>query len=520
MKKTRKPMFIALSLMMVLAMLVGCSAPAPAASSAAPATETPAATESAAATETPAATATEAPLDPVEINWYVVNTPQPDNDKVLEAVNKMLSERTKINTTLKLNVLDWGTFQDRINVMLQASEPIDLMFTCGWINSFSALTGRDALYPLDELLDQYGQDIYKHVPKKYFEATRVRGKIRAVPNYQGYPQIKGLDFRADLIDKYGFDYKSVNSMDDLEPYFQTILEKEPGVTPFLPGVDSGVTNFGDEQNRAKYDGFAGAVSYDIANSKLMNSFDVPDTLYARLHDWYKKEFIAKDAASRTVYGDEIKSGNYAVFMNSSYVDDGAKSSKDYGFKVYSIPYVTQAPITTGMVQVCLTAIPVTSKAPDRAMMLLNAVWADQEIYNSLVYGVEGTHWNWNADKTFIEPVENNAYASPIGYQLGTAFRKYPTVSETAEVLKAQEALNESVPPSPLLGFSFDAEPVKNEFSQIDALLAEVSPLLYTGTSDPTELIPQIKDKLNKAGWEKVFAEYQKQLDAWKAANGK
>ena len=513
MKKPRQLLYTVLCLTMALALLAGCATATPAATSAAPSSSAPEATVE--ATETPAA---EPALEPVEINWYVVNTPQPDTEKVLEAANKMLAERTKINATLKLNVLDWGTFQDRINVLLQSGEPMDLMFTCGWINSFTALAGRDALYPMDDLLQKYGQDIYKVVPAKYFEATRIGGKIRAVPNYQGYPQIKGLDFRADLIDKYGFDYKSVKTPADLESYFATILEKEPGVTAFLPGVDSGILNMSD--NQGKYDGLPEGISYDIANNKLVKSLDIPDTLYTRLHDWYTKGYIAKDAASRTVYGDEIKTGNYAVWMNPSYMDDGAKSTKDYGFKVYSIPYVTQSPITTGMVQVCLTAIPSTSKNPDRAMMLLNAVFADQEIYNTLVYGVEGSHWNWNADKTFVEPVENNAYGSPIGYQLGSAFQKYPNASETKEVLEYQESLNESVPPSPILGFSFDTTPVKNECAQIDAIYAEVGPLLYTGTNDPATLIQQLKDRLENAGWQKVFDECQKQLNDWKTANGK
>lgn len=513
MRKPRQFLYTVLCLVMTLALLAGCATASPAATSAPAATTAPAATVEATATPT-----AEPALEPVTINWYVVNTPQPDTDKVLEAFNKMLASKTKLNATLKLNVLDWGTYQDRINVLLQSGEPMDLMFTCGWINSFTALAGRDALYPLDDLLAKYGQDIYKYVPAKYFEATRIGGKIRAVPDYQGYPQIKGLDFRADLVDKYNFDYKSVKTPADLEAFFQTLRDKEPGVTPFLPGIDSGILTL--SETNGKYDGLPEGIWYDVANNNLVNSLDIADNLYARLHDWYKKGFIAKDAASRTVFGDEIKTGNYAVWINPSYMDDGAKSSKDYGFKVYSIPYKTQSPITTGMVQVCLTAIPSTSKNPDRAMMLLNAVFADQELYNTLVYGVEGTHWNWNAEKTFVVPVDNSAYASPIGYQLGSAFRKYPNASETKEVLQYQESLNDSVPPSPILGFTFDTSSVKNECAQIDAIWAEVGPLLYTGTNDPATVIPQLKDRVSKAGFDKVMAECQKQLDAWKTANGK
>lgn len=43
----------------------------------------------------------------------------------------------------------------------------------------------------------------------------------------------GWVFKKDLVEKYNFDYKSVQTLKDLEPYLETLKENEPGITPVL-----------------------------------------------------------------------------------------------------------------------------------------------------------------------------------------------------------------------------------------------------------------------------------------------
>ncbi|MNG38896.1 hypothetical protein D3C84_1267600 [compost metagenome] len=44
--------------------------------------------------------------------------------------------------------------------------------------------------------------------------------------------------------------------------------------------------------------------------------------------------------------------------------------------------------------------------------------------------------------------------------------------------------------------------------------------LMTGTLDPETNLPKAIEKFNQAGLDKVIAEAQKQLDAWRASGGK
>ena len=73
-------------------------------------------------------------------------------------------------------------------------------------------------------------------------------------------------------------------------------------------------------------------------------------------------------------------------------------------------------------------------------------------------------------------------------------------------------------PSPVTGFTFDANPVKTELANCSAVISEFVPVLSNGAGDPAELLPQFLSRLENAGIDTIIAEKQAQLDAWKAAN--
>jgi hypothetical protein len=60
----------------------------------------------------------------------------------------------------------------------------------------------------------------------------------------------------------------------------------------------------------------------------------------------------------------------------------------------------------------LTAIPATCKNPERAMMLIEAINTNVELFNLLCYGIEGTHWNWeDKEKNLIKEEANTQFES-------------------------------------------------------------------------------------------------------------
>ena len=77
-------------------------------------------------------------------------------------------------------------------------------------------------------------------------------------------------------------------------------------------------------------------------------------------------------------------------------------------------------------------------------------------------------------------------------------------------------MNASAVTSSVLGFSFNPEPVKTELAQCASVVNEYYVPLFTGSVDPDAVLPPFLDKLRNAGADKVIAEMQKQIDAWKA----
>ena len=59
-----------------------------------------------------------------------------------------------------------------------------------------------------------------------------------------------------------------------------------------------------------------------------------------------------------------------------------------------------------------------------------------------------------------------------------------------------------------------------EIAAVQNVKEEFWATLMTGTVDPDKFIPQANEKFKAAGLDKIIAEAQSQIDAWKAANKK
>lgn len=64
---------------------------------------------------------------PVELIWYTIGTPQKDVDKVIEKVNAYTKE--KIGATIQMKLLDWGDYDQKMQVISASGEPFDIAFT-------------------------------------------------------------------------------------------------------------------------------------------------------------------------------------------------------------------------------------------------------------------------------------------------------------------------------------------------------------------------------------------------------
>ena len=199
--RTQKALACLLCLLLLsTALLSGCGTQAvPAASSAAPAASSVAAsTEASVEVSESAASVEPTPeaLEPATLIQYIVGSEQPDIVKVVGAMNDIL--QPKINTTLDLKLLDWGTYEQKMKLTIAAAEPFDLCFTSTWMNNYHDNVNKGAFLPLDELMAAHAPNAVKAIPQKYWEAAKVNGKTYGFLNYQIYARTDSIYIRNDV----------------------------------------------------------------------------------------------------------------------------------------------------------------------------------------------------------------------------------------------------------------------------------------------------------------------------------
>ncbi|WP_256759543.1 ABC transporter substrate-binding protein [Cohnella sp. WQ 127256] len=461
--------------------------------------------------------------DFVKLSWYM---PKPidsmkDQDTVEAEANKIISE--KLNAELHLNLIDNAGWEDKMKLISAAGEPYDIVFTTFSSNRISDNVQKGALLPLDDLLQKYGQNILAKVDSRAWKAVTYNGKIMAIPAQTPYSPAGAHVFKKDMVEKYKFDYKNVKSIQDLEPFLAEIKKNEPDMIPLLAtanGTASGVTLY-------DYTTISPGISYSEQDGKVVKILDVAQNKanYQTINDFYKKGYIAKDAAIKTDYLAEAKSGKYAVMRDSGgYTEDGSKSTATYGFP--TVETLSGYPtISTNSMTSAASAISATSKNPERAMMLLDLIWGDKYLLNTLAYGVEGKNYTVKSGTVkdgnpTIEATSGSEQTWAIWHNwLGPLWDQWDSNWNSTAALEAMRKNNDNGKASGILGFIFNPESVKTEIAQVSAIQKEANPILTTGSMpDFEKYYTNLQKRLDDAGMDKILVEAQKQFDAWKSAN--
>lgn len=457
--------------------------------------------------------------------WYMMKPiDNIDHQKsVEEAVNKLIAE--KLDAKVHFNLIDSASWDQKTKLLGASQEGVDLIMTADWTNKLTDNVKNGAFMPLDDLIKKYGQDIVKKVDKRAWDAVTFDGKIYAVPSQMPYSSPQSFVFKKELVDKYNFDYKNCKTLDDLEPFLETVKQNEPGITPLLATPGDIPLPYLDNK-----EGVTSGIMYDFENDKVVTRYSEEDDIFLnygrKLHEFYEKGYIAKDAPTKTGYTSEAKSGKYAVMHHAgSATADGSKSTSLYGFdcveSIILYPMITTSSFTSGC-----TAISINCKKPELAMQLLNLIWSDPEISNTIAYGVEGQDYRVvsgkGTDHIKVKANEGKKQKWAIWHNwIGPLFDQWDSNWNTKESLDEMQYNNEHADVSPINGFSFDPDPVATEVATVSSVLGEVNAVVYTGSmKDYDEYVDKVRKRLEQAGVSKIKAEVERQLADWRKTQKK
>ncbi|MCJ8010442.1 ABC transporter substrate-binding protein [Paenibacillus sp. KQZ6P-2] len=461
-------------------------------------------------------------LPDVTLTWYFPgNWPQAEQDKVFSEVNKVVKQ--KINATIDFKPISFGDYDQKMKVIIASGEPYDLAFTSNWINNYTQNVAKGAFLPLDDLLAQYAPKSYAAIPKNFWDATRVNGKIYGYINYQISARTPEVSTSKALAEKYGFDISSVggklsaDTMNLLEPYIQAVKKDHPEKA-FITAL----TQIQDMFTFETISGIniPGAVFYNDDSLKVVNQFETDEfkKFAAVMRDWNAKGYMNSKERISKKQDDwaDGKAGKWIMDIGGAYKPGGDVLASSLGGEPYVNAPTSKAHLTTNGIIATMHAISRTSKNPERAMMLLELLNTDVELFNLLNFGIKDDHFKINNDGYMVAGSNQQAYNPQVPWMFASNFLAYIQEGMPKTVWEDTKKLNETAEPSKLLGFSFDAEPVKAEIGKTSAVFDEYYRGIELGVTSEEKYNEFLK-KMNAAGADKILTEMQKQIDTWKAA---
>ncbi len=169
-----------------------------------------------------------------------------------------------------------------------------------------------------------------------------------------------------------------------------------------------------------------------------------------------------------------------------------------------------------------TCISANCKNPEQAMRILNLVNTDPFMATMMRFGVEGTHYTYDADGKMTFEGTANAdpsqrayyywYAAPVGNLTIVKAPESLTGPDGIMLTRMVEYNAASIVPRHM-GFVFDTSPVVNEIAACTSIVLEYQQELQRGQLNSQEFV----EKLKANGSEKIVAEAQRQIEAWEAA---
>lgn len=447
----------------------------------------------------------------VTVKWCVFGDKAQDHDMVMEDLNKKLKD--KINIQLEMDVIPQGEFNDKMKLASTAGEDFDLVFTSNWLNSFDENISRDAFMPIDELFEQYGQGIKDSMPEWLLDVAKVDGKLYAVPNQQVIARQLGVVIQKEYADKYGFDKTSLKDIRELEPFMDEIVKNEPALFAIDKRVDPAIEK--------EYEGLATVannssayIRKDDPEATLIPATDVIEEQMKLDNEWYKKGYIRQDIATVTDNSADVKANRYVCSLSAYKPGQGAEFSSRQGVEYIAVPIEGSYVQSTSGIET-MTAVNINSKNPEAAMKLLNLVYTDKEIFNELLFGLEGTHYTKTGENS-VEPAEDSTYNySAYAWKIGNQFNAWYLPGQEEGLWEETDKLNREAQVSVLRGFTFNPSNVQAELAQVSAVNKEYFNGQFTA-NDIDAFITEKKEKLEQAGLPVIVEELQKQIDTWKS----
>ena len=471
--------------------------------------------------------------DTAEVTMAFFTAVEPSQDE-LQAVEDAINaiSESQINVHVDMLPIAIGNYDQQINLMVAGGEKLDLMATFfAGSSSFTSMQAQNQCMPLNDLMDEYGQDIAALFDEDIFDACSKDGELLGVPMYKDNVSNVYLSMRTDILEELGLTEKAqeIKSMADLEEIYTAVVEN----TDLIPIASSRAAGPLHAFNVL----FTGSFEDGIVFSKMANDYigtlstdpDKVVNLYSTpeykasvelVKDWYDKGFVYKDSETSTDSNyTQIASGK---FFSTFFAAENATKISTIASCEYDMTTIElfSKPLESSSYNTNTWVIPVTAREPEAAMEFLNLMYTNKEIVDLLNYGIEGTDYVVKEDGTYGYPEGLDSttvkYHIDMTWLFGNQYLAGVWEGDAPDTREISKEINEKAVRSENFGFASDVSQFGTEIAGITSAVNEFVGGLQNGTADVDASLEALNEKLTAAGMDTVVESVQQQFDQWKA----
>ena len=258
------------------------------------------------------------------------------------------------------------------------------------------------------------------------------------------------------------------------------------------------------------------------------------TAYDYSAQWFQKGYMPSDILTmntNNMSGSNMLNDSSFIFTNVNFIGDEQTVSnaytKTYGFEVYALPVKNQYYISNNWAAGghCITSL---CEHPEEAIAFLNLLYSEEgkDLYNLIVYGIEGQHYE-KLDDTHIRTFEYDTTQGGVStsysaykWNMGNAFNAYLNQGcvEGENELSLELNNSEDNIVAELTGFYPKTADIMTELTQLSAVTEEYRNTLLTGVLGDgwRAYYDEFVSKMQQAGLDKVTEELQNQVDTFLA----
>ena len=503
-------------------------------------TDTPADTQQE-TKDTPA----EETAEPIVLEWYYRgNGVQKDTELVETEFNKLLQTYPGMeNVTVHLNCYTGADYGNAVALAQSAGTQIDILNSV--YLDFVEQVNLGTYAPLNDLLAD-NQALYNELPEWLWDLGSVDGNIYMVPHYQRAANQEFIVIPTEYMEKYGDEEamravfsnpdRTVEEVAAILEDFVTKVQAGEGPTKYA--VPLGLLYTQTHGFTRRYDSFSNDFLLFEDSDKVEYRYDYEDAVkaYEISAEWYDKGIIDPEVLTNDdnemVYANMLNPVSYCFSMQNGAGSEELVSenlSKQYGFDVMAIPiwdnyFIANSWGAGG------DGITAKCEHPVEALRLIELMNTEEGIplYNMVVYGLEGTHYE-KLDDTHIKTFEydgtqggvDTSYAA-MKWIMGNTFHAYLNqgcVDGENEIAMEINNSDENAK-SAIMGFRADTSNVQTQIEQINAVKTEYFDTLTKGVLGAAgwqATYDEFVQKLEAAGINDVLTELQSQIDAFLAS---